>query len=39
MTHEFYVEKISEEKQRQAEANVKLLAKQENDAKLAGTTQ
>jgi heme exporter protein D len=37
LTHEFYVEKISEEKQRQAEAEAKRIAKEKN-LKLQGTT-
>lgn len=35
ITHEFYIEKIFEEKQRQAEENAKKQAKAMNDAKMA----
>ena len=37
LTHEFYVEKISEEKQRQAEAEAKRIAKEANLKLLHGT--
>lgn len=38
LTHEFYVEKISEEKQRQAEAEAKKIAKEANLKLIQGTT-
>ena len=38
LTHEFYVEKISEEKQRQAEAEAKRIAKEANLKLIQGTT-
>ena len=37
LTHEFYVEKISEEKQRQAEAEAKRIAKEANLRLIEGT--
>jgi len=37
LTHEFYVEKISEEKQRQAEQEAKRIAKEANAKIIAGT--
>jgi len=39
LTHEFYVEKISEEKQRQAEAEAKRVAKEANLKLLEGGAQ
>ena len=38
LTHEFYVEKISEEKQRQAEAEAKRVAKEANQRLVGGNT-
>ena len=38
LTHEFYVEKISEEKQRQAEAEAKRIAKEANLKLIQGTS-
>jgi hypothetical protein len=38
LTHEFYVEKISEEKQRQAEGEAKRIAKEANLKLIQGTS-